>query len=283
MAEVINAPVAAPVVSSPGASSGSTSDTGSHGSDSGSHQDSTSSETKSQGTPKSIKLSFGEGEAPMDFDLGDGSESSGPKDQAEFKFEQLDVLKDTNPDLYKTLKSELSRSSRFSKLTGFKTPEEAKGHMDRVAALEKFIGQRVDGKKGLDSIEATIGELAQDLTKIQSGDPALLQSWFKNNPIGMAQTASKIMDAWGDADPAGFVAANAKLAIAAFTAKDAGGVSAADALQALFAATKDNHEAQRLLNRVAHTVNSINDNAQYKPDQALPLQQRQAELDKKET
>ena len=271
-APVVTAPVTAPV--------STTSTTSSSGPVGEQHSDSgqgTGEQSTSEAI-KSIKVSFdaeGEGE---DFSLTDETPAAEP----EFKFEQLDAIKEEHAELYKTLKAELSKGARFSKTTGFKTPEEAKGHFERIGKIEKVIGERADGKKGLDSIEATIGELASDLTKIQSGDPQLLQNWFKSNPAGMSQTAQKIMESWAQADQQGFTAAHAKLAFAALAAKDAGGVSCVDALNKLYTAIGDNPAARALIERVAYTVNNISKNAEYKPDEAPLLAQKEADLKTRE-
>jgi hypothetical protein len=219
--------------------------------------------------PKSLKISFGDGEQPVDFSLEDEA-AAAPAD-AEFKFEQLDAIKESHAELHKTLKSELSKGTRFSKLTGFKTPEDAKAHVDRVNNIATVLGC-TDGKQGMDAIETTLGELGNVLQGIGSGDKETISRIYKNNPDGLSAATVEMLNQWNAVDPKGAEQVRAQFAIDKFTAKDAAGVSAASALSQLYTLLKDNPAAKALLDRAAHTINELNDAAAYKPDPNIALE-----------
>jgi len=190
-------------------------------------------------TPKSVKINFGEeGEGQgIDFSFEDEPAAGGA--EPEFKFEQLDAIKDSNPDLHKSLKAELSKGARFGKhgeKIGVKTPEDFKGHVERIDKLVKNVGRR-DGKVGLDAIESTIVELSQVIDKVSDGDPEIVGKWFKENPAGMQKLTEQAIENWQKTDAQGFSAHVSKNALAALTLKDGYGQSAVDALNALYTAT----------------------------------------------
>jgi hypothetical protein len=229
-------------------------------------------DTANQTAPKSVKITYDEGEPETELSLSDAApeaEASG------FKFESLDVLKDTHSDLHKALKAELSKASRFAKQ--FKTPEEARALVDRVGRLAEQLGDR---GAGLDAIEAALQRQSAVLDAARNGDKGTVESWFKESPEGMAEFTTHALEQLSKADPKLADALSGKTFVQALVQKDIYGQSALDALNALYQHVADKPEARKLLDRVAATVNQHNTNAQYKPDttarQTAALEKREA-------
>lgn len=257
------APASPNVGASPNVSTGA--DSGASGADTGAQ----GAGSGSAPATKSSKFNFdlGDGGPPTEVDLGEGetvTEEGGGA--AEFKFADLDSIKDSNPDLYKSLKAELSKATRYSKF-GLKSPEDYKSQSERINRLS-------DGK-GLDGIEETMSGLARELQGFRSGD---VGTWAKEAPEEFGMAAGKIVDEWGKTDPRGYVGHVAKAAMYALTQKDNYGQSAIDAFNAAYATADD--KTKHLLDRVAHTLDAINQNSQYVPDQTAvrdrQLSQREA-------
>lgn len=213
--------------------------------------------------PSKVKFDLGDGTAPMEIDLGEGEGSHEDGSGAsEFRFADLDTIKDSNPDLYKSLKSELSKATRFAKF-GLKSPEDYKAVNERI--------ERISGGKGLDGIESNMQSMAQEVQNFRSGN---VENWAKEAPEEFGLAASKIVDQWGQADPRGYVGHVAKAAMHAMLQKDTYGQSAIEAFNTAYqlaskgALTADEAKnLQRHLDRMAHTLDNINQNSQYVPDQ----------------
>lgn len=235
--------------------------------------------------PTKISVAFDDGGAASEFSfddaIADGSSVDGTTD---FKFEQLDPLREgEHAELYKTLKAELSAKSRFAK--HFKSPEELAQHMDRVARISDFVGKRADGKTGLDAVESTLRELGDMFGKLQSGDIATVEQWFRENPAGMATFTENSLANLAKVDPKLHAALTAKNAVAFLTQKDASGFSAVDAFNAMYRAIPEGEAGAKLralLDRAAHSLNEMAGQADYKPDQTNLLDQRKAALEKSE-
>lgn len=231
-------------------------------SDHGASHESHESGPKS-GKPSKVSFDLGDGLGVTEIDLGDGDESS-PESGSEFKFADLDTIKETHADLYKSLKAELSKATRYSKF-GLKSPEDYKAQVERI--------ERLSGGKGLDGLESSVSHMAQELQNFRSGD---VTTWAKDAPEEFGFAAAKIADSWGAADPKGYIGHVAKAAIHAFTQKDSYGQSALDAFNAAYAATTDPN-TKKLLDRVAHTLDNINQNSQYVPDQTAVKERQLAQ------
>jgi len=226
-------------------------------------------------TPTKLNITFGDGEAAESFDLSEEAAVSEP----EFKFEQLDAIKESNADLYKAAKAELSKAGRFGKVgekIGVKSPEDFKSHVERIDKLVTTIG-RQDGKVGLDALEATIGELANTLVNARKGE---FGNWFEKDPASLAGAAAKLNEQWEKTDAAGYNAHIAQKAWGALAQKDAAGFSAVDALNALYdiPAIKNDPQAQKLLQRAAYTLNQISQQSEYKPDATLSLKAKEEQI-----
>ena len=221
--------------------------------------------------PKSFKIAYDDGETPTEVSFGDEVKSEEPSG---FKFESLDVLKDTHSDLYKSIKAEISRGSRYSK--HFKTPEQAAEQAARVERLAERLGVK---ESGLDGVEAALNRQAQILEAAQNGDKGTIESWFKNNPEGMGDFITNALDHLPKADEKLHGAITGKAFVSALQQKDIYGQSALDALNALYKHVADKPEAAKLLERVAATVNQQYDGSSYKPDTAA---RQTAQLAKRE-
>lgn len=229
-----------------------------------------------------FKFSLDEGETPTEIDFTDVVPEDVPvAGEAEaFKFESLDAIKESNPDLYKSLKTELSKAKRYSEYA--KTPETIKAQNDRLSKIEKdVIGSRADGKTGLDAIEATLGDLANVVVGIQNGDKDIVAKFFTEGSQ-MGNTMGEMLTQWAKADGKAHDAYVASKAISVLTTKDAGGVSAADALTSLYNVVKDNPEAVKLLQRAAYSINQLSSQADFKPDPNAAISAREAEVKKQE-
>jgi len=215
--------------------------------------------------PGKVSFDLGDGSGPVEIDLEGSPEGSGEGAGAagtEFKFADLDGIKDSHPDLYKSLKAELSKATRYSKF-GLKSPEDYKTQAERI--------ERLSGGKGLDGLESTMSNMARELQNFRSGD---VTDWAKESPEEFGFAASKIVDQWGQADPKGYVGHVAKAAMYALLQKDSYGQSAIDAFNTAYQlaskgplTAEQAQNVQRLLDRVAHTLDNINQNSQYQPDQ----------------
>ena len=230
--------------------------------------------------PTKISFAFDEGGENTEFQLDDGTPET-PGAQG-FKFDQLDPLREgEHAELYKTLKAELSAKTRYAK--HFKSPEELTGHMERLERITNFIGGRADGKTGLDAIESTVTELGSVLGKLQNGDPATVEKWFKDNPSGMTEMTANAFQHLQKVDPKLADAIASKSSGDFLMQKDASGQSAVDALNALYSAIPaDRPELKALLERVAHSVNALYSKASYKPDQTNIITRQKTELAQRE-
>jgi len=230
------------------------------------------SSTPTPASPKSFKVAYEDGEPETEISFGDEKpevEASG------FKFEALDAIKESHGDLYKQLKAELSKGSRFAKT--FKTPEEARALSDRVSRLAEQLGDR---NAGLDAIEGALARQSAALEAAQNGDKATVEAWFKENPAGVSDFVTNALERLPQVDAKLADAISGRAFVNALVQKDLYGQSALDALNALYQHVADKPEARKLLDRVAATVNQHNNNAQYKPDttarQAAALEKREA-------
>lgn len=237
---------------------GSTPDTGSTG---GSTDSGAGTGSSTSSTPEKFSIDLGDGK-PFDIDFEDELEAGGDDDAAEFKFRDLDAIKESHADLHKSLMRRLSEHSRFS--SKFKSPEELDSHLERV--------ERLSGGRGLDALESTVNKMATELRSIRSGDPG---DWAKESPEEFSAAAQKFSDAWFQADPKASVAYLAKAAVSALIGKDSYGQSALDAFNAAYDATTE-PQTKKLLERVAHTFDAIVQNSKYEPDSTL-LKSRQLE------
>ena len=209
---------------------------------------------------KPSKVEFELDGRKFDFDTEEPKPEDDARGAEEFKFQDLEKIKDTEPELYKTLKRRLSEHSRFA--TKFKTPEELDSHLERV--------ERLSGGQGIEKLEEVVNRVATDLQNFRNGDAG---QFAKEAPEEFATAAEKLADTWGQTDATSYVAYLAKAAMQAFTSKDASGQSALDALTAAYQATTD-PVVKKLLERTFYTLNTINENSLYKPD-ATKLRQRQ--------
>ena len=260
----------------PASAAGATGGTGAAGTGTGGAATTGGTTGQSQSeTPKSVKITYDDGEAPSELSLGD--ERSEPTETSGFKFDQLDPIKDSHADLFKALKSELSRGTRFAK--HFKSPEEAKATLDRIGRLAESLGDR---GAGLDAIEAALGRQSAALEAAQNGDKATVEAWFKDNPAGVGDFVTNALEQLPKVDPKLADALSGRAFVSALQQKDIYGQSALDALNALYQHVSDKPEARKLLDRVAATVNQHNTNSLYKPDttarQTAALEKREAAL-----
>lgn len=210
--------------------------------------------TPSESPSTKFKFDLGDGGPATEIDFSEGEETPGAGESSEFKFADLDAIKDSHADLYKTLKAELSKTQRFGKF-GLKSPEDYKAQSDRIA--------RLSNGAGLDGLEQTMNQMARELQGFRTGD---VTTWAKEAPEEFGIAADKIADQWAESDPRGYAGHVAKAAMYALLQKDTYGQSALDAFNAAYQATTDPN-TKKLLDRVAHTLHGLDQNAQYVPDQ----------------
>lgn len=229
-------------------------------------------------TNPKFKFTVEDGESPIDLDLTDVQPEEGditsPTDA--FKFEQLDAIKESHADLYKAIKAELSKAKRFGEY-GYKTPEDAKAQNTRITKMVETIGQRQDGKVGLDAVEATLGDLANAVVKIQNGDPATIAKILEKNP-NADSVAQRVYEEWGKTNSQAAEAFFSKRFMDKMNLKDAAGTSAWDSLVQLYDHVKDNPDAVKLLGRAAYTLNEISKAGDFKPDPNAGVATKEAEL-----
>lgn len=211
---------------------------------------------------KSFKVSYEDGEAPLEVSLeGDGGETTDSGSKS-FNFQELEPLKGGDYDaLYKTLKAELSKGTRYAK--HFKSPEDARDHLARI---DRLAGERRDGKKGLDAVEARLRETGALIEGLQNGDKAVIEHLFAEAPEIVGDVLGHVTEILNKTDAKAGAALTAKAFVTALQQKDIYGQSALDALNAMYKFVEKAPELRPLLDRVAATVNGQSAASQYKPD-----------------
>lgn len=232
------------------------------------------------GSPKVAEkytIDLGDGAKPFEIDFdGDSVETEGGESAGEFKFEQLDAIKESHGDLHKTLKKLLSERSRFTQK--FDSPEALEAHLARV--------ERIAGGRDLDALEQSVGNMNAEVQAWRTGEVA---EFAKTAPEEFSASASKIADQWANADPKAWVGYLAKAAVQSLVAKDSYGQSALDAFNIAYGLAEKSGDANltKALERVAHTFSGIVENSKFQPDtgklRERQLQQREQQIFAKES
>ncbi|MFZ1007920.1 MAG: hypothetical protein WAN65_13855 [Candidatus Sulfotelmatobacter sp.] len=99
--------------------------------------------TSTPSAPEKFAIDLGDGK-PFEIDFDDEGGSDDTDDGAEFKFRDLDAIKESHADLHKALLRRLSEHSRFA--NKFKSPEDLDAHLERV---ERLTGRTWAGRLGI--------------------------------------------------------------------------------------------------------------------------------------
>lgn len=193
-----------------------------------------------------------EDDAELDADLSDDLDLDGeevkPKAARGVPPELKEALKD-KPEVLKSLKNRLLRGDRYESLG--QSPEELKGTLDKIETMG-----------GLEGIESESQEWASVMQGFQAGDPKVLDTWFKDNPEGMAKLMPEALKRYADLDQAGWTHEMAKTFIA--TVEQSGIWTKLNQLEGI-EALKGNPEGARLLKEMKDAILSVNQKATTAP------------------
>lgn len=199
-------------------------------------------------------------------------ESGQPTDNAA---DSVDYSKPFDPKIEELLKSDpvaLRQAKRahfenreFKKF--FKSPKEAQEQVKRIETLG-----------GLDQVEKDAGEWSTIYAGFQAGDPAVIDAWLGENPVGLAKLTAPYLEKLAKTNPKVFSHELAKVFVSTLYQQDATGMSAVTALNQLADVVTDNPEATKLLGFVAKQLNEINNLANQVPDElSQPVARTQTE------
>lgn len=182
--------------------------------------------------------------------------------------ELKEALKD-KPEVLKTLKNRLLRGDRYEALGA--SPEELRGTLDRIESMG-----------GLSGIEAESNEWAKVMNGFRAGDPAVLETWFKDNPQGISKLMPEAWKRYAEMDAPGWNHENAKTFVA--TVESNGMWTALNQLEGRL---KDDPESAKLAKAIKDEVLKINQIALNQPKRDLTpeqkkLDEKSVQLDAKE-
>ena len=182
--------------------------------------------------------------------------------------EILKALKDGHYEL-RQLKSELQKA-------GFKTTKDLKAYKSRIDALG-----------GPDKIEQETSEWATTMTAFQSGDPAVIEKWGKENPDGMVKLFPSMLTWLNTHNPSAYAGSMAKVMKSTLIHQNDQGMSALKAFNALYgnADIQKIPGAKDLLDAISGTFNDIWEAAKFGGETARGKgapDERQTELDRRE-
>lgn len=205
-----------------------------------------------------------EDDAELDADLSDDLDLDGeevkPKTARGVPPELKEALKD-KPEVLKSLKNRLLRGDRYESLG--QSPEELKGTLDKIETMG-----------GLEGIESESQEWASVMQGFQAGDPKVLDTWFKDNPEGMAKLMPEALKRYADLDQAGWTHEMAKTFIA--TVEQSGIWTKLNQLEGI-EALKANPEGARLLKEMKDAILSVNQKATTAPAKDKSAEDRKLE------
>lgn len=164
-------------------------------------------------------------------------------------------LKSQDPKIAKAAEKQLKRAvmenQRFKEFAA--SPEALRDSMARIDAFG-----------GLDGIEKEMQEWNSTLTKFQSGDPAVIDEWFKENPAGMAKLMPTALNKLRETNPQAW---NHEMSKVFMATVNQGGALEALASLADVQSIKDSPEAMRALQKFFGVVKAVDDFSQNAPKQ----------------
>lgn len=205
-----------------------------------------------------IDLDEQDADLSEDLDLDDAEVK--PKAARGVPPELKEALKD-KPEVLKSLKNRLLRGDRYESLG--QSPEELKGTLDKIETMG-----------GLEGIESESQEWASVMQGFQAGDPKVLDTWFKDNPEGMAKLMPEALKRYADLDQAGWTHEMAKTFIA--TVEQSGIWTKLNQLEGI-EALKGNPEGARLLKEMKDAILSVNQKATTAPAKDKSAEDRKLE------
>lgn len=203
-----------------------------------------------------LDLSEQDADLSEDLDLEDEKKKAARGVPPELK----EALKD-KPEVLKSLKNRLLRGDRYESLG--QSPEELKGTLDKIETMG-----------GLEGIESESQEWASVMQGFQAGDPKVLDTWFKDNPEGMAKLMPEALKRYADLDQAGWTHEMAKTFIA--TVEQSGIWTKLNQLEGI-EALKGNPEGARLLKEMKDAILSVNQKATTAPAKDKSAEDRKLE------
>jgi hypothetical protein len=187
-------------------------------------------------------------EKPDDTQVAEQYDANKPLDP------KIEELLKNSPEELKAVKAahyELRQIKAEMQKAGFKSPKELKAYKSRIDALG-----------GPEAIEKEAGEWATTWAGFQAGDPAVIDSWAKENPEGMVKLSGPMLDWLHKSNPGVWANHMGKVFMSTLTQPSAGGgLSALASLNQLWdvPAIKESPEAQKLLKTIADRINTVHE------------------------
>lgn len=198
-------------------------------------------------------------DSQVDDDFGTAEFDAEPEKPAKsFVKDVQEALKD-NPQLFKQIKAQHFELNRFREM--FKSTDEARKTVDRLESMG-----------GLDAIEQESGEWATAWAGFQAGDPAVLDTWFAENPQGMAKLMPAALNKFRESHPEQWKHQMSSTFMA--TVSQSGMLQAIEGLYDL-PELAESPQAKKLLDRISGVLREINGYATKAPEQDLAPAQKE--------
>jgi hypothetical protein len=206
----------------------------------------------------------------------DGLADAGEKPQRPSDWKKIaEELKSTDPAVAKAAQKALKRAYGENDLYRkvFKSPQEAQKAVQRIETLG-----------GLDAVESEAAEWASVYNGFRSGDPKVLDVWFKDNPDGVGKLMPTALNKYREMDPAGWTHEMSSVFMA--TAQNTGMLQAFEMLLDI-PEVANNPTAKRALEKITQVMNAINGHASKPPvrdeaNQSKALSEREQKIKQQE-
>lgn len=251
----------------------------------------------SQPSAKPAEATGAEGTEPFEFKF-EGDEETYRERQAEEAGkpeDRYDASKPFDPELRELLKGTPDKLKQVERnhfelrqwqKSGFKTAQDAAKHQQDLNGLVQSLG-RTDGLKGLEAVKAEAGEWATTMQGFQSGDPAVIDQWFADNPEGMSKLMGPAINKFAEQNPGAYAHEMSKVFAATLNNIGEGGFSALQAFNFLVDKIGKDPENAKFLNILGGVFNAIYSNAKNAPNgeasKSPQLEAREKALAQKET
>lgn len=216
---------------------------------------------------------------------GTSTDKNAPKTVKEFVEQVAQGLTSQDPEVKKAAEKQLKRlySERQRYQENFKTPEEARGFVEKVDALG-----------GIEGIESEMGETATFLNGWAAGDEGVISQWMKDNGEGLAKSMPVVAKLWRENDLPGWQHHHASTFMATLRGAGANGepslISSFNSLtknQEFVALAQKTPAIQEAFDRIAEVINAVDATAKQNPTHDLSPEQekltkRERELKTKE-
>jgi hypothetical protein len=205
-------------------------------------------------TPDKFEFSFDGDTEKYEFKEDTPAEESPSYDASKPFDAKWEELLKADPEALKAVKQGHYELRQW-KGSGFKTPAELKAYRDRIDKLG-----------GPEKMEAESKEWSTVLNQFRQGDEAVLDSWFKDNPDGMAKLSGPMLDRLQKQAPQVWAHHMATTFMATLLRPNAQGLSSLAAFNQLYDIVGENSGARKLLDQIAETINAVDKAAKSSPE-----------------